>query len=84
MTRQGTFTAGQGETAVVVGAKRALDLSNRPDSGASMTVVGSAEMADYLRQGQPVVLTDDYAPVEQLTAHLFLERERPYEGAPAP
>jgi len=33
-----------------------------------------AEFAEYLARGRQIILTDDYAPVDNLVAHLFVER----------
>jgi len=37
-------------------------------------VMPEGELAEYLKQGTDLVLTDDHAPVDQLTARLFDER----------
>ena len=73
------------ETLVVAGAKRPIDERPFRDPGAyhnrlgrlvSTTLVDPAEVASYRSAGRRIVLTDDYAPVDQLTAPLFVLGER--------
>lgn len=76
LVRQGTFTGGQAETAVVVASKRPIDLHSGARVADGMVVVAESELEEYLAAGRRIVLTDDYAPVDQLTAGLFMQRER--------
>ena len=76
LVRQGKFTGTQAETAVVIGTKRPLDLASRARPSEGMVVVADEELQQYLAAGRQILLTDDYAPVDQLTAPLFLQRER--------
>ena len=73
------------ETLVVAGARRPIDERPFRDPGAyhnrlgrlvSTTLVDPAEVAAYRSAGRRIVLTDDYAPVDQLTAPLFAPGER--------
>jgi spermidine synthase len=37
-------------------------------------ILDNAAFAEYLGKGRQIILTDDYAPVDNLVAHLFVER----------
>ena len=83
LVRWGRYDPGEIETIVAVGAKRPLDLDYLDDIERSKqtfgrvlgsTAVDQEELAAYRRAGRRVILTDDYAPVEQLVARLFLQR----------
>jgi spermidine synthase len=76
LVRQGTFTGGQAETAVVIASKKPLDLRADAHVADGMVLVAESDLEAYLAAGRRIVLTDDYAPVDQLTVGLFLQRER--------
>jgi spermidine synthase len=67
-------------TYVVVGTKQPLDLDafrrSAESGGKTMVtdILPEAELAAYLEGGQRITLTDDYAPVDQMLAPLFVER----------
>ncbi|MGH7358405.1 MAG: fused MFS/spermidine synthase, partial [Candidatus Rokuibacteriota bacterium] len=46
-----------------------------PGGGTAVRVMPAAAMAHWLREADPVVLTDDYAPADNLMAPIFLERD---------
>ena len=45
-----------------------------PDGEAAVGVMPEGALEDWLRGANPVVLTDDYAPADNLMAPIFLER----------
>ena len=58
--------SGQRGTYVLVAAKR---VPPRP-----LPVVPAREVGDFVAHGYRVVLTDDYAPVDQLLAPVFVQK----------
>ena len=67
-------------TYIVVGAKQPLDLDRMRElatqDGQRMqsAVMPQEELEAYLASGRRIILTDDYAPVDQLLAPLFADR----------
>jgi spermidine synthase len=49
----------------------ATENNTKPMTGAFMP---DEQLEAYLRQGRPIILTDDYAPIDNLMAPLFVER----------
>ncbi len=81
--RWGRLDPGMIETLVVAGAKQPLDVSLLDDVARSQrlfgrvlgsTVIAPDELARYRQAGRRIILTDDYAPVDQLAARLFVIR----------
>jgi spermidine synthase len=63
------------DTFVIVASKEPVDLSAfARDSRFRSSVLAEEEVQDLLAEGRPVVLTDRYAPVEQMLAPVFLNR----------
>jgi spermidine synthase len=62
------------QTYVIVAANRALPIhqSGSP-SPLDKDFASEAELAGYLRQGSPFILTDDYVPVDNLLAPVFAD-----------
>ena len=68
-------------TYVVAASATALDLDRvrslpwrGPEGETTVGVMPAEAMAEWLREASPVVLTDDYAPADNLMAPIFLER----------
>jgi len=68
-------------TYVVAASATALDLDRvrslpwrGPEGETTVGVMPAEAMADWLRGARPIVLTDDYAPADNLMAPIFLER----------
>jgi spermidine synthase len=66
-------------TYVVFASRQPLDrarlqAATSPDALARTTPLPEARLEAYLRSGRALVLTDDFAPVDQLLAPLFVER----------
>lgn len=62
------------QTYVVVAANRELPIHNAAQPSAlDEQFVTPAELADYLQQGRPLILTDDYVPVDNLLAPVFAD-----------
>ena len=68
-------------TYVVAASATALDLDRLrttpergPDGETAVGVMPADALDDWLRGANPVVLTDDYAPADNLMAPIFLER----------
>ena len=85
LVRWGRYDPGEIETVVAVGAKQPLDLDYLADTERSKktfgrilgsTAVDPEEIDAYRLAGRRIILTDDYAPVEQLVARLFIQRGR--------
>jgi spermidine synthase len=73
--------APRAQTFVVAASGVPLDLGRlrslpgfEPDFGTAVRILPADAMADWLREARPVVLTDDYAPADNLMAPIFLER----------
>jgi spermidine synthase len=71
----------QARTYVVAASATALDVDQvrrlpwqGPDGETTVGVMPPEAMAEWLREADPVVLTDDYAPADNLMAPIFLER----------
>ncbi len=63
------------DTFVIVAANRALDLSTfARDSRFVTGVMADEDVATLLAEGDPIVLTDRFAPVEQMLAPVFLNK----------
>jgi hypothetical protein len=74
--------APRAQTYVAAASATPLDLDRlrsvpglEPSGGPAVRVMPAAAMADWLREADPVVLTDDYAPADNLMAPIFLERD---------
>jgi spermidine synthase len=83
LLRWGPYNPEAIETLVVAGTKRPLDLTpfverwpvrEQPGRRFSTQFVRGAELDAFVAAGRGVVLTDDYAPVDQLTAPLYALR----------
>jgi hypothetical protein len=62
------------QTYVIVAANRELPIHNAAQpSTLDEQFVTPAELADYLQQGHPLILTDDYVPVDNLLAPVFAD-----------
>jgi spermidine synthase len=61
-------------TYVVVASATPLNLDHLDSPGSSTRVVTPERVAAWVAQGGPVILTDDYAPVDNLMAPVFSER----------
>ncbi|MBI1880935.1 MAG: fused MFS/spermidine synthase, partial [Chloroflexi bacterium] len=62
------------QTYVIVAANRALPIHQAGSpSPLDERFVSQAELADYLRQGPRLLLTDDYVPVDNLLAPVFAD-----------
>ena len=67
-------------TYVVMAGKRPLDrdalaaLTARDDLAARTTLLPEDRLEAYLTSGRALTLTDDFVPVDQLLANLFVER----------
>jgi spermidine synthase len=68
-------------TYVVAASQTALDLERLrgipergPDGDAPVGLMPEGALEDWLRGANPVVLTDDYAPADNLMAPIFVER----------
>jgi len=55
-------------TFVIVASKQPYDLSHLPSSERP---ISEDELAEYLAMGDPIVLTDEYVPVDNLLAPVF-------------
>ncbi len=68
-------------TFVIVAADRALDLDRVMQVAEELAyapvtfIVSPDSLADYLAKEPPLILTDDHAPVDNLTAPTFAERQ---------
>jgi spermidine synthase len=63
------------DTFVIVAAKEPVDMSAfERDSRFRDNVLAEEEVQDLLAEGRPVILTDRYAPVEQMLAPVFLNK----------
>ena len=69
------------QTYVVAASAVPLDLDRlrslpgfEPNYGTSVRIMPADSMAEWLRGARPLVLTDDYAPADNLMAPIFLER----------
>ena len=51
-----------------------LDATTSSDPSLRTVPLPAARLEAYLRSGRALVLTDDFAPVDQLLATLFVER----------
>lgn len=62
------------QTYVIVAAKRELPI-HQPGQPAPLDAhfVATAELTDYLQQASPLILTDDYVPVDNLLAPVFAD-----------
>ena len=74
--------APRAQTYVVAASATPLDLDrlrsvrgHEPDGGTAVRIMPADALADWLRGADPVVLTDDYAPADNLMAPIFLERD---------
>lgn len=70
------------QTYVVAASAPPLDLDrlrsvpgHNPDGSLAVRIMPSDAMADWLRGADAVVLTDDYAPADNMMAPIFLERD---------
>jgi hypothetical protein len=61
-------------TYVVAASSAPLDVASLDDSSGGIHVIPEARVAAWLADGRPLVLTDDYAPVDNLMAPIFAER----------
>jgi spermidine synthase len=67
-------------TYVVMASKQPLDrerfaaLTARDDSFSRTTLLPDDRLRAYLTSGRAITLTDDFVPVDQLLANLFIER----------
>lgn len=73
--------APRAQTYVVAASMTPLDLDRLrttpergPDGETTVSVMPADALEDWLRGANPVVLTDDYAPADNLMAPIFLER----------
>ncbi len=60
-------------TFVIVASHRPLDLSYLPEGA---LLLSHEELEAYLAQGKPVILTDDYVPVDNFLAPVFEDSNR--------
>lgn len=74
--------APRAQTYVVAASAAPLDLDRlravpglEPGGGTAVRLMPADAMVDWLRTADAVVLTDDYAPADNLMAPIFLERE---------
>jgi spermidine synthase len=74
--------APRAQTYVVAASATPLDLERfrtirgqGPDGEVSVRIMPQEAMADWLRGSDSVLLTDDYAPADNLMAPIFLERD---------
>jgi spermidine synthase len=74
--------APRAQTYVVAASATPLDLERLrtirgqgPDGEVSVRIMPQEAMADWLRGSDSVLLTDDYAPADNLMAPIFLERD---------
>ena len=73
VTRPRTYVIAASATALDV--ERVLRLPwQGPDGETTVSVMPADAMAEWLRAADPVLLTDDYAPADNLLAPIFLER----------
>jgi predicted membrane-bound spermidine synthase len=61
-------------TYIVAASPAPLDVAGLADPSHGIHVIPEARVAAWLADGQPLVLTDDYAPVDNLMAPIFAER----------
>jgi hypothetical protein len=73
VTRPRTYVIAAGATALDVERVRRLPWQG-PDGETTVGVMPADAMAEWLRTANPVLLTDDYAPADNLLAPIFLER----------
>ena len=73
VTRPRTYVIAASATALDVERVRRLPWQG-PDGETTVGVMPADAMAEWLRGANPVVLTDDYAPADNLLAPIFLER----------
>jgi hypothetical protein len=74
--------APRAQTYVVAASATPVDLDRLrtirgkgPDGDGVVGVMPADALEDWLRGANPVVLTDDYAPADNLMAPIFLERD---------
>jgi spermidine synthase len=74
-------TAAQAQTFVIAASETPLDLDRLRKATApgvsgetAVSVMPEDALEDWLREANPIVLTDDYAPADNLMAPIFLER----------
>ena len=51
-------------------------ITAKDDPSSRTTVLVEDRLKDYLASGRSLTLTDDFVPVDQLLASLFIERAR--------
>ena len=73
VTRPRTYVIAASATALDVERVRRLPWQG-PDGETTVGVMPADAMAEWLRTANPVLLTDDYAPADNLLAPVFLER----------
>ena len=73
VTRPRTYVIAASATALDVERVRRLPWQG-PDGETTVGVMPADAMAEWLRAANPVLLTDDYAPADNLLAPIFLER----------
>ena len=67
-------------TYVLMASRQPLDrakldaITSPQDPASRTTVLSEVRMKDYLKSGRALTLTDDFVPVDQLLARLFVER----------
>ena len=67
-------------TYVLMASRQPLDaakleaVTSQQDPTSRTTVLSEARMKEYLKSGRALTLTDDFVPVDQLLARLFVER----------
>jgi hypothetical protein len=74
-------TAAQAQTFVIAASETPLDLDRLRKATApglsgerAVSVMPEDALEEWLREANPIVLTDDYAPADNLMAPIFLER----------
>jgi hypothetical protein len=67
-------------TYVVMASRQPLDrekldaIASRDDPSSRTTLLPEPRLKEYLASGRALTLTDDFVPVDQLLANLFVER----------
>jgi spermidine synthase len=82
LAEQPSWRSGGGASVFVIyGSNRPLDLeavartwATRGGAGSAIAVLPDAELDAYLAAGPPIILTDQYAPVDNLISILFRRR----------